>query len=205
MPAAQETVRTRWKRGIASHRIFRRWRQAEDGSTAVEFAILATPFFVLLFGILESSLIFFAGQTLESAVDDVGRRIRTGQLDNRLTEEEFKQEVCAESAILFSCSKIRIDLQIAAKFDDLGDPPLPDPDTNDTDYSDYDFVAPCPGEIAMVTASYEWPIYTYFVSDNIYRNLANSTGNPVYRRILLNAVAVFRTEPYPAASTGRSC
>jgi Flp pilus assembly protein TadG len=205
MPAIKFNIRNQWRHVLYPPNIVRRFGKQEDGATAVEFAVLAVPFFVLLFGIIETSLIFFAGQMLESAVDNVGRRIRTGQLDNTLTATEFKQEVCTESQILFSCSNIMIDLQVAAKFDDLGDPPLPDPDTNETDYSDYDFVAPCPSEIAMVTASYEWPIYTYFVSDNIYRNLPNSSGNPIYRKILLNAIAVFRTEPYPSGTGGRSC
>lgn len=186
-------------------RVVRRFRKKEDGATAIEFAMLAAPFFVLLFGIIESSLIFFAGQMLETAVDDVGRKIRTGQLDNTITEQQFKDEMCAEAAILFDCDGIAVDLQIAAKFEDLGDPPVPDASDNSTDFSGYSFTPPCPGEIAMVTASYEWPIFTYFASDNIYREVSGSEGNLLFRKILLNAIAVFRTEPYPAGTTGRVC
>lgn len=190
---------------LKAPRTVRRFRREDDGTTAVEFAVLAAPFFVLLFGIIESSLIFFAGQMLESAVDNVGRKIRTGQLDNTITEEQFKDEVCNEAAILFDCNDLQIDLRVAAEFDELDDPPLPDEGTNVTDFSSYSFTAPCPEEIAMVTASYEWPIFTYFASDNIYRDVSGSTGNPVFRKILLNAIAVFRTEPYPAGTGGRSC
>jgi len=185
-------------------RIVRRFRKNQEGTTAIEFAMLAGPFFVLLFGIIESSLIFFAGQMLESAVDDVGRRVRTGQLDNSITESQFKTEVCNEAAILFDCTGIKIDLQVAAKFDDLGDPPTPDADDNSSDFSGYAFTAPCPEEIAMVTVSYEWPIFTYFAADNIYPQSAGA-NNSAFRKILLNAIAVFRTEPYPASATGRSC
>ncbi len=185
--------------------VVRRFRKNDDGATAIEFAMLAAPFMVLLFGIIESSLIFFAGQMLETAVDDVGRKIRTGQLDNTITEEQFKQEVCDEAAILFDCSGIQVDLQVAAKFQDLGDPPLPSEDDNSVDYSAYSFTPPCPEEIVLVTASYEWPIFTYFVSDNVYRNISGSEGNSAFRKILLNAVAVFKTEPYPAGTGGRAC
>lgn len=183
----------------------RRFRRSDDGTTAVEFAVLAAPFMVLLFGIIESSLIFFAGQMLESAVDDVGRKIRTGQLDNTISEQDFKDEVCLQANILFECDDINIDLQVAARFEDLGEPPLPDESDNSTDFAAYSFTAPCPEEIAMVTASYEWPIFTYFVSDNIYRNIPGSADNPLFRKILLNAIAVFRTEPYPAGVGGRVC
>ena len=193
------------RRYFCMPKVVRRFRKKEDGTTAIEFAVLAAPFFVLLFGIIESSLIFFAGQMLETAVDDVGRKIRTGQLDNTITEQQFKDEMCAEAAILFDCNDIKLDLQIAAEFDDLGDPPLPESGDNSTDFSAYSFTAPCPGEIAMVTASYEWPIFTYFASDNIYREVSGSEGNALFRKILLNAIAVFRTEPYPAGTGGRAC
>jgi hypothetical protein len=56
----------------------------------------------------------------------------------------------------------------------------------------------------MVTASYEWPIFTYFAADNIYPQ-SRGTNSSAFRKILLNAVTVFRTEPYPAGTGGRAC
>ncbi len=189
---------------FSAPRIVRRFRDDDRGVTAIEFAILGGPFFFLLFGIIESSLIFFAGQMLESSVDEVGRKIRTGQLNNTITEAQFKQEVCNSAAILFTCADIKIDMQVAAKFDDLGDPPVPDAGTNQSDFSGYSFTAPCPEEIAMVTASYEWPIFTIFVSDAVYPQSKGKSGS-AFRKILLNAISVFRTEPYPAGVGGRAC
>lgn len=200
-----------WKRGLGRYfqapRVVRRFRRDADGATAIEFAMLAAPFFVLLFAIVESSLIFFAGQMLESSVDNVGRLIRTGQLDNTMTEQEFKDAVCNEASLILGagCTGLEIDLQTAATFDALGEPPVPDDGDNSVDFSTYTFTQPCPEEIVMVTVSYEWPIFTYFVSDNIYRNVSGSEGNSAFRKILLNAIAVFRTEPYPAGTGGRSC
>jgi Flp pilus assembly protein TadG len=185
-------------------KLVRRFQKNESGVTVIEFAMLAGPFFVLLMGIIECSLIFFAGQLLESAVDEVGRKVRTGQLNNTLTEAQFKQEVCDSAAILFTCDDIKIDMQVAAEFDDLGDPPVPDASTNVTDYSGYSFTAPCPEEITMVTASYEWPIFTIYVSENVYPQ-AKGSGSSAFRKILLNAISVFRTEPYPTAAGGRAC
>lgn len=185
-------IHTRRKAGrfFQLPRIVRRFGKKEDGTTAVEFAFLAFPFFLLLFGIIESSLLFFAGQMLESAVDDVGRKIRTGQLDDTLTETQFKTEICSATALLFTCSKIQVDLEVAAKFDDLGDPPVPENGT--VDHSAYSFTAPCPEEIAMITVSYEWPIFTNYVAAQVSQL---NSGNA-----LLNAMAVFRTEPYPSHS-----
>ena len=186
MDTISKQERRRVWRFLKAPRIIRRFQRHEDGTTAVEFAILAFPFFLLLFAIIESSLLFFAGQMLESAVDDVGRRVRTGQLDDTLTEAQFKTEICKETALLFDCGKLDVDLKVAAKFDDLGDPPVPE--GGEIDHSDYSFTAPCPEEIAMITVSYEWPIFTNYVAAQVSQ---------------LNTMSVFRTEPYPAH--GGSC
>ena len=182
--------KTGLSRYLRSPRIVRRFGSDREGTTAVEFAMLAFPFFLLLFGIIECSLLFFAGQMLESSVDDVGRKIRTGQLDDTMTAEEFKQQICDATSLLFDCDKIKVDLKIAATFDELDEPPKPENGKIDT--SSYTFTAPCPEQIAMVTVTYEWPVFTNYVAMHI-SNL--SSGNA-----LLNAMSVFRTEPYPAHS-----
>ena len=173
-------------------RIVRRFSKNRDGSTAVEFAILSFPFFLLLFGIIECSLLFFAGQMLESSVDEVGRKIRTGQLNNTMTEQQFKDEICASTSLLFTCPDIKVDLKVAATFDQLQEPPTPQ--DGEVDTSAYSFTAPCPEQIAMITVTYEWPIFTNYVAAHVSEL---NSGNA-----LLNAMAVFRTEPYPAQGGG---
>lgn len=177
---------------LRAPRVVKRFSGNERGVTAVEFAFTAPIFFLLLFAVIESCLQFFAGQLLESAVDEVGRRVRTGQLNNTMTEQQFKDEICAATAILFTCADLDIDLQVAATFDELDDPPLPV--DGEVDHSAYSFTAPCPEQIAMITASYEWPVFTNYVA--AYLSDLNN-GNA-----LLNAIAVFRTEPYPAQGGG---
>ncbi len=173
-------------------RRFGRFGKQEDGVAAVEFAILAFPFFLLLFAIIECSLLFFAGQVLETAIDDVGRKIRTGQLNDTMTEAQFKAEICSATALLFTCNDIKVDLEVAATFEDLDDPPEPINGVLDT--SAYAFMAPCPEQIAMITATYEWPIFTNYVQMHVSQLDSHNA--------LLNAMAVFRTEPYPAVGGG---
>jgi Flp pilus assembly protein TadG len=192
-----------FRRGfLALPRIIRRYRRDERGTTVIEFAMLAGPFFVLLFAIIECSLIFFAGQILESSVDEVARKVRTGQLNNTMTADQLKTEICNEAQILFTCEDIKLDMDVVADFEDLGDPPQPDPDSNETDFTEFDFTPPCPEEVVMITASYEWPIFTYFTANNIYPTHGNDAA---FRKILLSAVGVFRTEPWPPASGGAAC
>lgn len=164
----------------------RRFGKDDEGVTAVEFAILAAPFFFLLMTIIETSLMFFAGQVLESSVDDVARRIRTGQLDETLTQAQLRTEICNASAVLFDCDDLNIDLQVVATFSDLGD--MPEPDGGALDPGDFGFTAPGSERIVMVTVMSEWPIFTNYVQGYL-SDLSN--GNA-----LLTAVAAFRTEPF---------
>src|SRR3546814_2727081 len=49
----------------------------ERGSALIEFALIAPPFFLLLIGTLEVSMMFFASAVLEGATKEAARQIRT--------------------------------------------------------------------------------------------------------------------------------
>src|SRR5215218_3414434 len=53
----------------------RRFRQDQAGAYAVEFALLATPFLALLFGIFEVGLGILTAASLETAVANASRQI----------------------------------------------------------------------------------------------------------------------------------
>ena len=184
---SEQTRFQSWKQLLKRPKIIRRFRKDDDGATAVEFAMIAGPFFLLIFAIIESSIYFLAGQYLESSIDEVGRMVRTGQLDSNTTEAAFKQEICDASALMFDCGSLKIDLSIAATFDTLDDPPTPDPDGN-YDSSAFSFTPPGASQIAMITVMYEWPILTNYAAPL----MTNTSG----KWALLTATAVFRTEPY---------
>ena len=42
----------------------RSFRRSQDGSAAVEFAMIAPIFFALIFAVMETGLVFMAGQVL---------------------------------------------------------------------------------------------------------------------------------------------
>ena len=62
---------------------------SEDGAVLIEFALLAVPFFALIFAILETSITFLAQQVLDSALQDATRSIRTGQSQTSWNTDEF--------------------------------------------------------------------------------------------------------------------
>ena len=59
-------------------RLGRRWRGDRRGATAVEFAIIAAPFFFMIFAIIQLALHFMVQVTLDNATATAARQLRTG-------------------------------------------------------------------------------------------------------------------------------
>ncbi len=70
----------------------------------VEFGLVAAPFLALVFAIIETAVVFFAGQALETAVSDSSRLILTGQAQGQNFDvSAFKNAVCNKIYGLFDC------------------------------------------------------------------------------------------------------
>jgi len=167
-------------------RLFGRFRSNDKGATAVEFGLVAFPFFFLLTSIIEASLFFFAGQMLESSVDRVGRLVRTGQLDETTTQAQLKERLCSEASLLFDCGILLMDVKSATSFAGLGSPPKAV--GGELLSGDFGYDSPNSAQIMRITVTYEWPVFSNYVA----AHLANlNSGNA-----LLTAISVFQTEPY---------
>ncbi|MGH6664474.1 MAG: TadE/TadG family type IV pilus assembly protein [Pseudolabrys sp.] len=175
-------------------RVARRFGRQQDGAAAVEFALIAAPFIGLTFAILETALVFFAGQTLETAASEAGRLIMTGQAQNAgYSQSDFKTQVCSIlNGGLFDCSNgVYVNVQNYSSFGAVNNTP---PVTNGQLNTGAMAYSPSgPGCIVAVQLYYQWPIYVTFFGDNL-TNLNNG-----YR--LLVATTVFRNEPYGPAGT----
>ena len=66
-------------RALQKLSVFKRFAKAKRGSAAVEFAIVAMPFFLLTIGLAEISMIGFAQTTLDMGVSEAAREIRSGR------------------------------------------------------------------------------------------------------------------------------
>jgi Flp pilus assembly pilin Flp len=172
---------------ILRFRKLRAFTKREDGAVAIEFGIVLAPFLAVLFAILETSLVFFAGQTLETAVADSARLILTGQAQTAgFNQAAFKAAVCSKIYGLFDCSGgMTVDVQKYASFSgvDLSRPVDADGHVKP---GVYDPGGPC--EIVVVRLIYQFPIYVSFFGFN----LADMSGN----KRLLVATSVFRNEPF---------
>ena len=176
-------------------RLLRRFRRSRKASAAVEFALVAPMFFALLFAIIESGIMFLAGQVLESVNQDSARKILTGQAQNSAwTKAQFANYVCPTSSgtptlamVLFNCSNLYIDVQSYSSFTSLSNVGCPiDGSGNFNSATQYN--PGNAGDIVVVRMFYQWPL---FVTRLGYNPANLSNGNR-----LLCATAAFKNEPY---------
>lgn len=171
----------------------RRFRRDRDGATAVEFALIAGPFFALILAILEVSMVFFTSAVVEDAVLQAARDIRTGRIQNaNATEADFRSAICARLGAVADCGGLSVDVRV---FEDFSSVALPDPVSNgDFDDSGFTFEPGDPGEVVVVRAFYPKQLYT----PSLAVGLANMDGN----KVLLSAATAFRNEPYSTEPPG---
>jgi Flp pilus assembly protein TadG len=167
--------------------LWRRFRRNRRGSAAVEFALVAPVFFALLFAIIETALMFFAGQVLETINQNSARMIFTGQAQTAsYTQSQFATYVCGQVPALFTCSNIYIDVQSYNSFQNVTVNSQIDGGGNFVNNMQYNPGGPC--SIVVVRLFYQWPLFVTGLGYNI-SNLAGS-------KRLLSATAAFRNEPY---------
>lgn len=173
----------------------RRFRRHRRGSAAVEFALVAPVFFALLFAIIETGLVFFAGQVLETGVQDAGRLLYTHQIqDSGLStaqqKAQFQQDLCDRVKALLTCP-IDVDVQTYLPGVTIA---ISDPITAGSyDPSGLAFQLPPPNSQAtvVVRAFYQWPL---FVTSLGY-NIANIGRGTTDSKRLLAATTAFHVEP----------
>ncbi|MEA2929872.1 MAG: hypothetical protein QOG38_2300 [Hyphomicrobiales bacterium] len=170
-------------------KIVRRLARDEKGIATVEFAIVVAPFLALMFAIMETAIVFFAGQTLETAVGDSARLIMTGQAQNAsFTQAQFKNAVCAKILGLFDCQNgLQIDVKTYTSFGSVS-PSKPIDSNGNLQTSSFGYSPGGPGQIVVVRLMYQWPIYVSLLGFN----LADMAGS----KRLIMATAAFRNEPY---------
>jgi Flp pilus assembly protein TadG len=168
----------------------RLWRDRR-GATALEFAFVALPFFSLMLAIFETTAVFFASGTLENAVNDAARQIRTGEVQSgNVTPDQFKNLICGKIAPLLACdANLNVDVRSFPNFQAINFPPPINPDK--TFGINPTFSPGQAGDIVLVRVFYTWQVVTPLIG----ATFANMAGN---KRLISTATA-FRNEPFGSA------
>ncbi|HST91028.1 MAG TPA: TadE/TadG family type IV pilus assembly protein [Brevundimonas sp.] len=164
-----------------------RFARAREGSAAIEFGMVAMPFVLMVFAILELGLVFVTDSILENAAIETGRLVRTGQASaSGMTKEQFKTSLCSRMSIFSAdCpSRARVDVRVIPQFATTPPDPL---STGTFDASKTTYNNGAPGDLMLVRVWYEQPLITTFLS----QALSRTTNGPA----ILTATTAFRNEP----------
>lgn len=168
----------------------------EGGATAVEFAMIAPVFLLLVFVIAELALVFIAEELMDRAVKETARMVRTGQVHAaKMNKKEFHDALCGNVIALLDCrSKKDFYFDVTA-YDNFAAVDSTAPVNKGGNFKDggkADFGGP--NDIVVVRIYYQWPTSPVFGELSL-ANLENG-------RRLIGSMAAFRNEPFPPVLPG---
>lgn len=174
------------------------YKRSNDGATAIEFALLAIPFFSLIFAILELAIVFFISSSLNHAVSEAGRQIRIGNFQN-CGKAAFKAQVCDTMISIGSCeNNLRLDVVKNSSFGaitlpDIPPPPTVPPGSGTPPVANGEFQESFPTEPVVIRALF----YHKLILPAQLTRLETTAGSNT--RIIRSTTA-FRNEPFPTGS-----
>jgi Flp pilus assembly protein TadG len=193
MSQSDITPETSRKGGL--RRALARFQRNRDGATAIEFGLLAVPFCLLLFAILESCISFAAQQVMSNVTDDVAREIRTGRLlAADINATTMRAKICGRLEIVVAkdCPGLVIDLRDFATFAAAAAAaPIKltgSGATQDIDTTGFAVRVGGAKTRNMLRVFYRWPVMT----DMVRLSMSNIKG----RETLLFATATWMNEPF---------
>lgn len=150
---------------------------------------MAVPLVALILAALQTAIIMFYDQALQTATEKSARQLMTGSVQSSaLSQAAFKSLVCA-NAPLFQCSGLMVDVQSASSFSSISTTPLTltyngsGAVTNSWSYSPGGA-----GDIVILRVMYDWPV----VGGPLVLNLADQANGAH----LMVGTAVIKNEPY---------
>jgi len=176
----------------ARDRIARPGRFIRDrrGATVIEFAILALPFMLLIFAVLETTISFTAEQVMANTTDTLSRDIRTGRISPATTDEAaFREMICERLEVFVAdgCPGLYFDLQSYPSFAAVPKSiPFSAPGVIDTSGFRYDPGGT--GAINNLRIIYEWPVITNIMQSRI-AGLADG-------KMMLYTTTTWQNEPF---------
>lgn len=196
----RSTIGTRRRRSLLSD---------ERGAVIVEFAVVAAPFFALIFATLITAMIMFSQQALDTTAEDVAREIMTGQVQkgsvkvtvngsqvNIDNNAKLKAHVCAKIEAkgvgFLDCGRVMVSLTKLATFSGANYNPVTlnfNPTTGAVTNPPGNFDTIGQEEIGLVTVYYRWP-------ELMGPLLGFTTGNQSNGDRLMVSNSIFKTETY---------
>lgn len=149
--------------------------------------MVALPFLLMIFAILELGLVFVIDSVLENATIETGRLVRTGQASAQgMTAAQFKTSLCGRMSIFSAdcAARATVDVREIPQFNTTP----PDPMAGGTfNTAGLGYTTGDPGDLVLVRVWYNQPLLTTFMTQGLSR-LNDGT-------VRLTATTAFRNEP----------
>ena len=167
--------------------VLRRLCRDAKGATTLEFALVAIPTFMLLFGTLEFGIMIFESSIVEGATREAARKVRTGQAQiSADAAGTFKTAFCTALFGAFDCTTFSFDVRNFADFPNIVLPSV----TFDANGMANNVVFQ-PGGAGTVTTVRV--IHQHVFATPLIGTLMGAGAN---NSIPITSTAVFKTEPY---------
>ena len=156
----------------------------DRGSVAVEFALIVTPFVALIFAILQTGLVLYLDQSLQTATNRAGRMVMTGEAGS-MNQAAFQAAVCGNLPSYFRCANVWVDLKSAGTFSSLNTTaPTPTYNSQGQITNSWSFSQGARGDVAILRVMYRWPILSSL-----------GAGSQPNGDVLMVGTTVFQNEP----------
>jgi Flp pilus assembly protein TadG len=165
----------------------RNFSRSEEGTTLIEFAMLAPVFFMLVMGLVEFVLYQYKVYTLNYVTYEAARNLQTGEVQSSDDmQAAFKEEMCAHSGVLINCEDIQFDVRAFDEIKDITYPPVEfDDEGNPTNFV---FQPGGPNKYSVVRTSIHHQFFTPFM-DKLFQMGPDMPA-------IVNSFVVVRNEPW---------
>jgi Flp pilus assembly protein TadG len=196
------------------------FRANQNGSSAVEFAIVAAPFLAILLGALELALIFIVNIGLNVATEALATQIRTGQVQApgiaatsssgvQMDLADAKTALCNQIQIVSSANciqQLQIDVRPLTSFQQTSSAsPIAGSTFNSSNLCYYSGNA---GDVVEMRAYYLYPLIDPLLSYafSVIKNYISSSGSSSGNYYPIQTTQVFKSESYSGLSnSGAGC
>jgi Flp pilus assembly protein TadG len=197
----------------------RRFFARKDGATAIEFAIVAPVFFLILLGLLDLALLFATNVSVDLSVSSFAKQIRTGQIQApgtaatsssgvQMSLSDAKTWICQKMILMptsICTGQLQLDVRPITFQQMSGASPISGTQFNSNNLCYYSGNA---GDVVEIRAYYLYPLLdpmltaAFALIKSYQSGSGSSSGN--YFPIL--STQVFKSENYKSSSnTGAGC
>jgi Flp pilus assembly protein TadG len=149
--------------------------------------MVALPFVLMMFAILEIGIVFVTDSVLENAAIETGRMVRTGRASAQsMTAATFKTSLCGRMSIFSAdcATRATVDVRVIPQFATTPPDPMA---TGTFNNGVLTYSNGSPGDLILVRVWYRQPLLTTFLAQGLSR-MNDGTA-------MLTATTAFRNEP----------